>query len=153
MDRSRLLALALLAQAVWIAGIVGAPYLAAHGYDSVAERLYSAYRPFCHQKAERSLSVFGGQMAVCARCFGIYAGAIAGSLAATAMTCIRKDARIIDIRLVGLALLPLAIDGVTQLLELRGSSEWLRLATGLLFGCVFAYYFLPLAISRLARSS
>lgn len=153
MERNRLILLALGAQAIWLAGILGAPYAASIGYDGVAERLYAAYRPFCHQKAERSLFIFGGQMTVCARCFGIYAGAFVGSLAAAIAIKKRDEARAISIYYVAAALLPLAIDGVTQLMGLRGSSEPLRLATGLLFGSVFAYYFLPLVISRLERSS
>jgi uncharacterized membrane protein len=153
MERNRLILLALGAQAIWLAGILGAPYAASIGYDGVAERLYAAYRPFCHQKAERSLFIFGGQMTVCARCFGIYAGTVIGSVAAAIVVIIRGEVRLVNIRVVGVSLFPLAVDGLTQLAGLRESSTPLRMATGLLFGSVFAYYFLPLVISRLERSS
>jgi uncharacterized membrane protein len=34
----------------------------------------------CHQRPERSIILFGGTIAVCARCLGIYLGAAAGLL-------------------------------------------------------------------------
>jgi uncharacterized membrane protein len=41
--------------------------------------VYAAGSLICHQRPERSFHVWGVQLAVCARCFGIYAGAAAGA--------------------------------------------------------------------------
>ena len=40
------------------------------------------YSTVCHQKAERSLSLFGETMAVCSRCSGLYFGAACAVLVA-----------------------------------------------------------------------
>jgi uncharacterized membrane protein len=43
------------------------------------------YAPICHQKAERSLTLFGEVMAVCSRCSGLYFGATLAVLLALLM--------------------------------------------------------------------
>ncbi|NIM00893.1 MAG: DUF2085 domain-containing protein [Acidobacteria bacterium] len=43
------------------------------------------YAPICHQKAERSLNLFGEVMAVCSRCSGLYFGATLAVLLALLM--------------------------------------------------------------------
>ena len=153
MKTRRLLALALLAQAIWLGGIVLAPYLASRGHDDMAGRLYDAYRPFCHQMAERSLMVFGEKMAVCARCFGIYAGALAGTFVFIVAAAVGKGRGTVSIPAVLVALAPLAVDGVSQLLGLRESGTTLRLATGLLFGSAVAYYVVDRVLSRMEEPS
>ena len=40
---------------------------------------FSIFKPLCHQRVERSLSLNGILMVVCSRCAGIYAGMILGS--------------------------------------------------------------------------
>jgi uncharacterized membrane protein len=40
--------------------------------------LQRAFALVCHQQAERSFVLFGGSVAVCARCLGIYLGAAVG---------------------------------------------------------------------------
>ena len=42
--------------------------------------VYSGFSAACHQMPERSFSREGFPLAVCARCFGLYAGAAAGVL-------------------------------------------------------------------------
>ncbi len=44
------------------------------------------YAPLCHQKAERSLLLFGETMAVCSRCAGLYFGAAAALILAVGMS-------------------------------------------------------------------
>lgn len=41
---------------------------------------YAAGSLVCHQRAERSFHYQGAQYPVCARCFGLYAGAVVGVL-------------------------------------------------------------------------
>jgi uncharacterized membrane protein len=90
-------------------------------------------------------------MAVCARCFGIYAGFLVGTIIYPLYAKLEKrDSP--DVRYVLAAVLPLALDGGTQLLGLRESTNMLRLATGGVFGIVFVQYFIPLVVTRLADS-
>lgn len=42
--------------------------------DLGAQLLHLAFHPFCHQMPERSLDLWGTEMAVCYRCLGIYWG-------------------------------------------------------------------------------
>jgi hypothetical protein len=70
----------------WAAWLVAAPFLAAGrsgGAALFASGLtYRAGAVICHQQAERSFRVAGISMPVCARCFGLYAGAASGAVAA-----------------------------------------------------------------------
>ncbi len=76
----RAVALAALAAAAFLAGLVAAPLLEP-GYPFAARLLRAAYAPLCHQMPERSLDLEGAPLAVCARCAGLYAGGFLGPLA------------------------------------------------------------------------
>ena len=69
-------AVALLALA-WVAALTAGPFLPV----PVAGVLYAAGSLICHQIPERSFHLHSFQLPVCARCFGLYAGAAAGSVA------------------------------------------------------------------------
>ena len=75
-----LLAIPLLAL-LWLAAIVAAPLLP----PLVSAVVYAAGSLVCHQIPERSFHLGGSQLAVCARCVGIYAGAAGGAVAALAL--------------------------------------------------------------------
>ncbi|MHC1605173.1 MAG: DUF2085 domain-containing protein [Candidatus Methanofastidiosia archaeon] len=140
--------LILFSEIIWVGGIVISPYLQAHEIKNVSWSLYDFYSNFCHQRADRSFFVFGEQMAVCARCFGIYAGVLIG----TFIYPLHKKMENREpphARWVLLSLVPLAVDGFSQLFGFRVSSNSVRIATGFLFGLVFINYFLPLVVVRL----
>jgi hypothetical protein len=59
---------------------VAAPLLAAAG-SAVSFPLYAAFSWICHQRPERSWLLAGYPVAVCVRCLGLYAGALAGAAA------------------------------------------------------------------------
>ncbi len=82
---------------------------------------------FCHRLPERSLTIFGYTMPLCARCTGIVIGSI--------MALILAYLNIIFSTIIYLMfLIPLIIDGVTQSLKYRTSNNLLRLTTGIIFG-------------------
>jgi uncharacterized membrane protein len=56
---------------------VAVPWLLAHSPE-LGLALQRGFALVCHQQAERSFLFFGGSVAVCARCLGIYLGAAAG---------------------------------------------------------------------------
>lgn len=80
----------------------------------------------CHQRPDRSFFIRGFQLPVCARCTGILAGYIVGifiwkywsfTIGCAIALCV-----------------PMLIDGGTQYMELRESTQGLRIATGFLGG-------------------
>lgn len=78
MTRATLAAAAIL----WFAAILIAPFAigSRHGVSATgAACVYVAGSFVCHQRPERSFSLAGRQMPVCARCAGIYAAATIAS--------------------------------------------------------------------------
>jgi uncharacterized membrane protein len=61
----------------WVVAIAAAPVLPA----PMAAVLYAMGSLICHQLPERSFHLQSFQLPVCARCFGLYAGGAAGSMA------------------------------------------------------------------------
>jgi len=56
---------------------IAVPWLLTHSPET-GFALQRAFALVCHQHTDRSFSLFGGTVAVCARCLGIYLGAAAG---------------------------------------------------------------------------
>jgi len=102
------------------------------------------FRLMCHGMPSRSLELFGVPMPLCARCVGIYAGMLAGILIFWAVPLLRE--RVMRAFAIA-AVLPLAIDGLTQLSGLRESTNPLRLATGVIAGLAFGLWVLS-AVER-----
>ena len=76
------------------------------------------FRLMCHGRVERCLELFGAPMPICARCTGIYVGLLAGLFAFPFMRWLRER----TMRAVAfIAIVPLGVDGVTQLLGFRES--------------------------------
>ncbi|MDD7218387.1 MAG: DUF2085 domain-containing protein [Clostridia bacterium] len=80
----------------------------------------------CHQMPERSFFYKGYQFPLCARCTGILAGYFLGIL----IYCLFST----NIKIGVILCIPMAIDGITQYLKMRTSTQWLRLTTGILGG-------------------
>jgi uncharacterized membrane protein len=103
------------------------------------------FRLVCHGIPSRCLLLFGVPMPICARCTAIYGGLIVGALLSGLMPDMReRTARIV----VALAALPMAIDGGTQLIRLRESTNELRLETGLVAGIAIALWALTAVRAR-----
>jgi uncharacterized membrane protein len=102
------------------------------------------FRLMCHGKIERCLELFGTPMPICARCVGIYAGMLLGILAFWAVPLLREK---VMRGIAFAAAVPLALDGFTQLLGLRESTNELRIATGLVAGLAFGLWILS-AVER-----
>jgi len=107
-----------------------------------------AFRLMCHGIVSRCLTLFGAPMPICARCVGIYAGVLAGLLFFWLLPWLREA---VMRRVAIAAVVPLAIDGLTQLAGLRESTNPLRLATGLIAGFAFGLWILS-AVERREES-
>jgi len=96
-----------------------------------SNRVFRPY-PLCHSRPDRSLCYRGRYFGLCARCTGMYLGGILTVLSFPLWAGLFTP----EVRLVGgtLLLLPSGIDGTTQLLGERESTNKLRIVTGLFLG-------------------
>ena len=122
-----------------------APALAAIGYDQLARAIFVGFSVACHQIPERSFFLFGHQLAVCQREVGIYVGLFASSLV---YRHVQERLGPMPIRLYFIAISPMIIDGLSQMLGMRESDWLLRVTTGALFGVSTVWVFFP----RLAQT-
>jgi uncharacterized membrane protein len=163
-----------------VAVFVGLPFLApmlmAAGNLDAANAIYSAYHLVCHQWAFRSYFLFGPQVeygqalgslvgtdamyrtvgspelgykvAFCERDVAIYLAVLAAGMAYG-----RLRNRLPELGLTGysLLILPMAIDGFTQLFGWRESTVELRTATGVLFGVASVWLIYPRIDALFAR--
>jgi uncharacterized membrane protein len=95
------------------------------------------FRLFCHGIPERCLYLWNVPMPICARCTAIYAGLILSFVVFLILPRMREQvARMV----LYAALVPMAVDGLTQLAGLRLSTNTLRLETGVLAGVAFGVW-------------
>ena len=139
----------------WVLGAVLAlailtPILAYLGFDQLAGTIFRSYHAICEQVPSHSFYIFGHQMALCARNFSLYFAIWAGTMI---FRFVRFRIRPLHWSLAVLLMLPMALDGGTQLFGWRESNPPLRIITGLLFGlgvCWFALPFVQEAVNESA---
>ena len=117
----------------------------AHG---ASPRWRLMFRMMCHGIERRCLTMFGVPMPICARCTAIYIGLIAGVAAFLLIPLIEE--RIVRMTLY-VAAVPMLIDGVTQAVGLRESTNVLRLVTGFFPAVLFALWALTAVEDREGR--
>ncbi len=118
-----------------------APLLHAGGLTGSSDAIVAAYSFVCHQLPSRSYFLAGYQMAYCERDTAIYLTmALAGLLWA------RFRRQLPNLPWWGflVLVLPIALDGFSQLLGLRESTWQLRTLTGSLFGLACVWFGFPL---------
>jgi len=86
---------------------------------------------FCHRRPDRTLTFQGVYFPVCARCTGIYIGALSIFLLDHFVN-LAYSANLLLMSMI--LMIPTAVDGTTQLLKWRESRNWIRITTGLLCG-------------------
>jgi uncharacterized membrane protein len=147
-----------LAMVIFIVPILLYPAFMATGNSvlvSIAGVIHAAYHATCHQLPDRSLFLFGYEMAVCARCFAIYASFLAGGIL---FYFLRGRLKPFNLIFYVILCIPMAIDGFSQLFGVpmpRGigpgwqliwtplSDNGLRVITGAIFGLGSALFVLP----------
>ena len=158
-----------LAAGLFVALPFAAPVLLAAGHAEAASLIYGAYRAVCHQWAFRSYFLFGPEstyaidalaerigadqvfsfvgspelgykVAFCERDVAIYLAVLATGLAYAAR---RRGLRPLSPTLYLALILPIALDGFTQLFGLRESTVLLRTLTGALFGVASVWLIYP----------
>lgn len=136
--------LVLAAFAILLVGsIVLAPFMRSGGGDSMsAQIIYQTFGHFCHQIPERSFHVAGEPFAVCARCFGIYAGFLAGVLSFPLWRRATQRYFVSRWWLIA-ALLPMCFDFALEFFGVWHNTHTSRVITGAILGVVAAVYVVP----------
>jgi len=127
---------------VVMAMVIGAPLARAGGHSTLAFAIYGAFSKLCHQIPERSFFIAGHQLAICARCTGLYVGFTAVTLCYPLVRSVRR----IDTpprKWLFIAALPLVIDFSLGYFGLWENTHLSRFLTGALLGSVSVLYVLP----------
>lgn len=135
---------------LFLALAYASPVLIATGHEGLGRLIFRAYHRVCHQLPQRSFFVMGHQVAFCQRDVGVYAGLVAGGILywLSGRRLALKGLRLYAIVFV----LPVAFDGLTQLLGLRQSVWYLRLGTGTWFGVGTALLVYPVIAKAMAQT-
>ena len=142
--------------------VFAAPVLSVLG-DPLSQDIHLFLSPFCHQLFERSMcmssafeigncdldSGFVHRFPVCSRDMSFYLTMLLGGLAYVLLGK-RDEKEIPSLMLLVGSMLPLAIDGITQLLGIRESSNFLRILTGGIAGFAIPFFLIPI-MNRLQR--
>lgn len=135
---------------IFIGGAFAGPILAYFGNNAAEAWLLNSYHGLCDQIPSHSYYLFGHQVCLCERCLAIYTTFLLGGLAMAVIPRLRKNTRPLDWRLWLLLIVPMALDGGTQLFGWRESDVFLRTLTGFLFGLGCVWFVLPY-IEEVAR--
>ena len=135
---------------VIVLSALSVPLLTYFGLDGIAKPLFYSLHYICAQIPSHSFYIFGHQFGMCARNLSIYASMFAGSLV---FTLSKKRMPGIPWWAWVLMILPIALDGTTQLVGLRESTWELRLITGTLFGLGNVWFVLPYIHKTIVETS
>lgn len=125
-----------------LALIFGAPLARATGHQFLSFGIYEAFSYVCHQAPERSFSVFGYKLSVCARCTGVYAGFTLGAAAYPLLTSLRR-AHAPERKWLFIAAAPLVLDFGLGFLGIWENTHLSRFLTGGLIGAAAVFYIMP----------
>jgi len=125
------------------------PFLSYFGLDGISKQIFFALHMVCAQIPSHSFYIFGHQLGMCERNFSIYASMFIGSLI---FVLSKKRIPGIPWWIWILMILPMAIDGTTQMFGLRESTWELRVLTGTLFGLGNVWFALPLIQKTILES-
>ena len=130
---------------LWLGLIIGAPFLLSlpsSNCKKSAFLIYWFFSPVCHQLKGSSFIIYGNQMAVCSRCFGIYLGIMLGVLAYPLIRSF-DFVRVVHRRYILLAPLPMVGDVAFLMMGVYPPLLWLKALTGMFFGFAIPFYLLP----------
>lgn len=122
--------------------IIAAPLLRANGHEFSSLVIYKSFGNLCHQIPERSFHVAGHALAVCARCWGLYAGLAIGILAFPFVRSLRST-RTPARSWLFIAAVPTVLDFSLGFLGIWQNTHLSRFTTGALLGAVAALFIMP----------
>ena len=118
-----------------------APLGYAFGLTGLSDGIFHAYRFICGQTPSHSFYIAGYQACLCTRCMAIYGSMLIAGL--TFLLFRSAQIRPLNWKFWLLAMVPMALDGGTQLFGWRESNVFLRLLTGAIFGLGTAWFLFP----------
>ncbi len=127
---------------LWVSVILLAPFAAAHDWTGVSATLYKFFSFLCHQMGERSFHLEDYPFAVCARCFGVYFGLLAGFLSYPLLRPVEKLAPLPRFWLF-LAMIPIAVDWSLGIFGIWANTHLSRFITGTILGFACAVFIVP----------
>ena len=134
---------------VLVFAALSVPFLSYFGLDGISKQIFFALHLVCAQIPSHSFYIFGHQLGMCARNFSIYASMFIGSLI---FVLSKKRFPGIPWWIWVLMILPMALDGTTQMFGWRESTWELRVLTGTLFGLGNVWFALPLIQKTILES-
>jgi uncharacterized membrane protein len=111
------------------------------GLTGLSDGIFHAYRFICGQTPSHSFYIAGYQVCLCTRCMAIYGSMLIAGL--TLALFRSAQLRPLNWKFWLLAMIPMALDGGTQLFGWRESNVFLRLLTGAIFGLGTAWFLFP----------
>lgn len=119
---------------------IAVPFLSYFGFDGLSKSIFFSLHYVCAQIPSHSFYILGHQLGLCARNFSIYT-----SMFLTSVVFVLSKKRLPGIPwwVWVLMILPMALDGTTQMFGLRESTWQLRMITGTLFGVGSIWFVLP----------
>ncbi|MBC7929362.1 MAG: DUF2085 domain-containing protein [Rubrivivax sp.] len=133
---------ALAGAATFVGLILLAPLLHAWGALSMSQAIYSGFSAACHQESARAFHIEGFPLAVCARCTGLYVGALAGVLAYPLVRSVASREMPERMWLL-LAAVPTAVDFALGFFGVWDNTHLSRFLTASLLGVVSTLYIVP----------
>lgn len=130
------------ATALWAGTLVVATRAAADPHPGGIQYLFSATvylvgSVICHQRPERSFHFWGAQFPVCARCAGIYVGAVIAAIAAAIRG--KGDTSYVPRSMVAIAVLPTVVTLMFEWTTGVMPGNWIRAAAGFPLGAAVAW--------------
>lgn len=130
--------------------IMLAPFAAGHGQTLLAQAIYKIFSFLCHQAPARSFYLHDHPYAVCARCWGVYAGVAAGIVLYPLLRSLEIKHAPPRLWLL-VAALPTTIDFLLGFTGMWSNTHPSRALTGALLGVVAAFYIVPGAMELIAQ--
>jgi uncharacterized membrane protein len=132
--------IAMIVLGLLVLSAISVPFLSYFGFDAFSKSIFFSLHYVCAQIPSHSFYILGHQLGLCARNFSIYT-----SMFLTSVVFVLSKKRLPGIPwwVWLLMILPMALDGTTQMFGLRESTWQLRLITGTLFGVGSIWFVLP----------
>ena len=113
--------------------------------DGIASPLFNFFGYICHQLPDRSFHIMGEQFGVCSRCFGVYAGLLAGIVVYPLWRRVDDTEPIARFWLF-LSLVPVSIDWSLTAFRIWENTQASRFITGAILGIACATFIMPAAV-------
>lgn len=136
---------AVTAVVLWLGAILFPPLSAATGAGWLSKPIYGLFGFICHQIPERSFFLFGHQLAVCSRCFGVYTGLLIGLVIYPLWRRIDNVEPLPRFWLFA-SMIPILLDWSLTILGIWENTFASRYITGAILGIACSTYILPAAI-------